>query len=78
MTITTKFNFGDRIWFLNKDQKAITGRVVRIHIEAKEQRLTYTYFVQTNADNEPYAVECLEQKFCHATKEELIESLTNY
>ena len=76
MTITTKFNLGDRVWFLDRNQKAIAGSIYRADIEAKDKSMDINYYVQTNVGDAPYDCQIVNQKFCHETKEQLIESLS--
>ena len=71
MTITTKFNIGQLLYFINPDtMKAQCAEVWRIHIEctANEMKIDYWFCIDSK-----YII-VVEGK-THATREELLESL---
>ena len=76
MTIETKYNIGQEVWFL-KDNKAATMKIWDIDIRVRtsyDGEKTYGYhtrffYYDFGYDNE------IEEKYLFPTKEELLKSL---
>jgi ribulose bisphosphate carboxylase small subunit len=74
MTINTEFSIGENFYFLSEKTKKITlGKVYRIDVEYHEDGETKVKY--WNKYNEPLAFEVINENFCFASQEELIQSL---
>jgi len=73
MTIETKFNLKDKVWFIH-DGKAKESLVHDIEGRARLDKVNIQYFVNigTEADHK-YKI--IEEKDCFASREDLIASL---
>lgn len=65
MTIETKYNIGDEVWFTTQYQRPVKAKIIGIHIVGKSLYLTYLF--------EEYAPRLESALF--PTKEELLKSL---
>lgn len=70
MTIETKYNIGQEVWFM-KDNHAASGKVAGLRCTHNENMNT-DYFIRGNFI---YSGCILEEKFLFPTKEELLKSL---
>lgn len=70
MTIQTKFNVGDTVWFMH-DNKALCSTVIRTNIVITEHYIHEIYSLErTGADTFQY-----HAQYLHPTKEALLVSL---
>ena len=70
MTIETKYNIGDEVWFMN-DGEPTSERIVRIDVERYEQKQYVEYTVVLS---DVILTSFYEQEL-FPTKEELLKSL---
>jgi ribulose bisphosphate carboxylase small subunit len=76
MTINTELSIGENFYFLSEKTKKITlGKVYKIDVEYREDGETKVIY--WHKYNESVAFELINEKFCFASKEELIQSLLN-
>lgn len=74
MTIETKFNIGDTVWFL-KNNKVTSMEVWCIEVSATKiyVKPTYVFFRAATSQNEGHLY--FAEEDCFQTKEELLQSL---
>lgn len=70
MTIETKYNIGDEVWYII-GEKAKQGKVLGITITETSEKITGYYYVVSNG---PSHCSFIEQSL-YPTKEELLNSL---
>lgn len=74
MEVKTKFNAGDSVFFIdNKTKKAVCRKIDYISVTAdKKVRVTYGFF-----EKDSYKANYVEEEFCFATKQELLNYITS-
>ena len=65
MTISTKYDIGDTVWFMH-DNKCVSKKVENIKIDVDNMYIQYIF--------NGYGI-CLSEKHLFSTKEELLKSL---
>ena len=72
MTIETKYNIGDEVWFMNKN-KACSDIITAVHIYRTETLLNTTYGFGNTIQTQ--IVSTMKESDLFPTKEELLKSL---
>jgi hypothetical protein len=74
MEVKTKFNAGDSVFFIdNKTKKAVCRKIDYISVTAdKRVRVAYAF-----VEKDSYKTEYVEEEFCFATKQELLNYITS-
>lgn len=76
MVITTKYNIGDKIWFIH-ERKAHEKTIIYIDTEQRKTPLKISYWVNMEEDvkKDSTKYEIITEDNVFSSKEELIDSL---
>lgn len=65
--MTTKFNIGDEVWYLNQNKKAVCGKIYKIEATAEVDKPQKTlYFAKTDE-----SIKCVDEDEVFPTKRDL-------
>lgn len=70
MTIETKHNIGDEVWFINLRKEPMQAKIFRINVEVRRKNI----YVEYSLSNKEFIVTRKEDEL-FPTKEELLKSL---
>ena len=71
MEVRTKYNVGNKLWTINKN-KALEFEVESVSARVDEQETMILYYAK---EENTFIGTAYEEKYCFASKEELIHSL---
>lgn len=76
MTITTKYNIGDKVWVMRNDHP-IQDEIDSIEMESTKNmpNLVVCVFIVKQSNSQPADIYRHNEIYCFPTKEELLKSL---